>query len=70
MLKDSDIARINELAHKQKSVGLTDEEKEEQKRLRQLFLENFRAGFKQQLENIEIVDADDPRLKKNQGNVN
>lgn len=70
MLKDSDIARINELAHKQKSVGLTDAEKEEQRKLRQLFLENFRAGFKQQLESIEIVDPDDPRLRKNKHNVN
>ena len=28
------------------------------------FLENFREGFKQQLEAIEIVDPNDPRLKR------
>ena len=55
--------RINELAHKKKSVGLTAEELEEQARLRAMFLEDFRKRFIAQLENIEIVDEDDPRLK-------
>ena len=62
MLKQSELDRINELAHKQKAEGLTPEEKAEQAVLRQKFLEDFRARFKQQLENIEIVDPDDPRL--------
>ncbi len=62
MLKQSELDRINELAHKQKAEGLTDDEKAEQAVLRQRFLEDFRARFKQQLENIEIVDPDDPRL--------
>jgi len=65
MITDAEIARINELAHKQKTTGLNEEEKAEQKELRTKFLENFRAGFKQQLEAIEIVSPDDPRLKKN-----
>ncbi len=65
MLKDSELARINELAHKQKSEGLTPEEKEEQAKLRKIFLEDFRARFKAQLDQIEVVDADDPRLKNN-----
>ena len=64
MITDQDIARINELAHKQKAEGLTDQEKREQKILRERFLENFREGFKQQLEAIEIVDPNDPRLKR------
>ncbi len=63
MLKDSELARINELAHKQKKEGLTPEEKEEQAKLRQIFLEDFRARFKAQLDQIEVVDPDDPRLK-------
>ena len=62
MLKQTELDRINELAHKQKAEGLTPEEKAEQAVLRQKFLEDFRARFKQQLENIEIVDPDDPRL--------
>ncbi len=58
------IDRINELAHKKKSVGLTEAELEEQAKLRALFLEDFRKRFIAQLENIEIVDEDDPRLKE------
>lgn len=55
--------RINELAHKKKTVGLTEAELAEQKQLYKIFLEDFRARFKQQLESIEIVEPDDPRLK-------
>ncbi|MBQ1523941.1 MAG: DUF896 domain-containing protein [Firmicutes bacterium] len=62
MLK-SEIDRINELAHKSKLEGLTDEEKAEQAELRRRFLDDFRAAFKQQLDSIELVDPDDPRLK-------
>ena len=62
MITDEEIKRINELAHKKKAEGLTEAEIAEQKVLREKFLENFRAGFKQQLENIEIVEPDDPRL--------
>ena len=62
MITDADIARINQLAHKKKTEGLTEGEILEQKELRERFLENFREGFKQQLEAIEIVDPDDPRL--------
>jgi len=65
MLKDSELARINELAAIKKKRTLTPAEAEEQKILREKFLEDFRGRFRQQLENIEIVDPDDPRLKKN-----
>ncbi|MBQ9826270.1 MAG: DUF896 domain-containing protein [Firmicutes bacterium] len=54
--------RINELAHKKKTVGLTEEELAEQKVLYKIFLDDFRARLKQQLDNIEIVEPDDPRL--------
>ena len=62
MLSDGELARINELAHKKKAEGLTEEERVEQAHLREKFLEDFRARFKAQLDNIEIVDPDDPRL--------
>lgn len=52
------IDRINELAHKKKAEGLTPAEIEEQAELRKRYLEAFRANFRQQLENIEIVDAE------------
>ena len=57
------IDRINELAHKKKTTGLTKAELEEQAKLRALFLEDFRKRFTAQLDNIEFVDPDDPRLK-------
>ena len=55
--------RINELARKKRTAGLTAEEQAEQKILYRIFLDDFRARFKQQLESIEIVEPDDPRLK-------
>lgn len=50
--------RINELARKLKSVGLTEEEKEEQKVLRQEYLRDFREALRGQIENITIVEPD------------
>ena len=50
--------RINELAHKQKNVGLTDAEKAEQKKLREEYLADFRRNLRGQLENITFVEAD------------
>ena len=58
MIDQKLIDKINELARKQKSVGLTDEEKKLQAELRQEYLRLFREGFKQQLDAIEIVDND------------
>ncbi len=55
-MEKAKIDRINELAHKSKSEGLTDIEKEEQKLLRQEFLAEIRADFKATLESIEIVE--------------
>ena len=63
-MEQSKIDRINELAHKKKTEGLTPEELEEQASLRAEFLEDFRKRFAAQLENIELVDPDDPRLKQ------
>jgi uncharacterized protein YnzC (UPF0291/DUF896 family) len=53
--------RINELARKKKSEGLTEEETAEQHELRQAYLKAFRKSFRNQLENVEIryVDEDE-----------
>ena len=48
--------RINELARKAKTEGLTEEEKAEQAVLRKEWLEKFKANFHAQLDNIEFVD--------------
>ncbi|SEN31747.1 DUF896 domain-containing protein [Lihuaxuella thermophila] len=50
------ISRINELAHKQKTTGLTEEEKQEQTKLRQIYLQAIRGQVKQQLSRIRFVD--------------
>lgn len=49
------IARINELSRKQRSTGLSEEEKKEQKNLREIYLEGIRGQMRQMLDNIEIV---------------
>lgn len=46
--------RINELARKEKSVGLTPEEKAEQARLREEFRAAFRRNFAMQLETTVV----------------
>ena len=56
MIDQKKIDRINELAKKKKTVGLTEEEMELQKELRKEYLALFKEGLKQQLESIEIVD--------------
>ncbi|MNW52922.1 hypothetical protein D3C74_304610 [compost metagenome] len=53
---DTLVQRINELARKHKSVGLTEEEKVERAELREVYLQNIRTNFRQQLESIEVVD--------------
>lgn len=50
------IKRINRLAAKAKSEGLTDEEKAEQEALRNEYRENFRRNLIGQLENTYVVD--------------
>ena len=52
------IDRINTLAHKAKSVGLTDEEKREQALLREEYLESIRASLRSRLNSIDIKEAD------------
>ena len=55
-MKKEKIDRINELAHKKKSEGLTPDEVLEQAELRREFLAEIRADVKSQFESIEIVD--------------
>ncbi len=58
MLGQEKLDRINALAQKKKTVGLTEAEQVEQKELREAYLEAFRKNFKQQLDNVEIVYKD------------
>lgn len=56
--KDLNIDRINELAKKKKEKGLTEAEAKEQSKLRKAYLESFRKGFKQQIENTKVIDPE------------
>ena len=57
-MDNTKIDRINELAHKQKSVGLTEEEKIEQAALRKEYIESIRESLRANLNNISIEEAD------------
>ncbi|HEN2521721.1 TPA: DUF896 family protein [Streptococcus agalactiae] len=50
------IARINELSKKKKTVGLTGEEKVEQAKLREEYIEGFRRSVRHHVEGIKLVD--------------
>ncbi len=57
------IERINELAKKKKTVGLTPDEEAEQLRLRREYIEGYRANLRAQLDNTVIVEPDGTRHK-------
>ena len=57
------IARINELAAKAKSVGLTPEETAERDKLRRIYIDNVKANLVGQLENTYIVYPDGTKKK-------
>ncbi len=64
MTNDKLIIRINELARKAKTVGLTDKELIERDNLRKEYIKNFRAKFKTEiLDNIYIVEEDGTETK-------
>ena len=58
MKMDEKIARINELYHKSQKEGLTEEEKAEQKRLREDYIASVRGNLKAQLNHINIQNED------------
>lgn len=57
------INRINELAHKQKAEGLTEEEKNEQFKLRREYIDSFKQSLVSQLENTYILEPDGTKRK-------
>ena len=52
------LARINELARKKRTVGLTEEELAEQKKLYKIYLAAIRGQVTSLLERIEFVDVE------------
>lgn len=70
-MEKAKIDRINELARKKKSVGLTADELAEQKMLREEYIGEFKASLRGQLDNMIIekpdgstVNVKDMRKKK------
>ena len=57
------IARINELARKQKAEGLTEEEKAEQLKLRGEYINSYKQSLIAQLENTYILEPDGTKRK-------
>lgn len=66
-MEQAKIDRINELAKKKRTVGLTDEELTEQKSLHKEYIISYRASLRGILDNTVIERPDGTReaLKKN-----
>lgn len=52
------IDRINALAHKAKSVWLTEEEKKERELLRKEYIASVRMNLRAQLDNVDVQQED------------
>jgi len=57
------IARINELAAKNKAEGLTEAELEERAKLRRIYIDNVTGNLKAQMDNTYIVRPDGTKEK-------
>lgn len=62
-MEQKKIDRINELARKAKTVGLTDEELAERDVLRREYIDSYKASLIGQLENTYIVQPDGTKKK-------
>lgn len=58
-----DIKRINELAKKAKTEGLSPAEKEEQAKLRREYIDSVVGGLRSQLDSTYIVDENGHKTK-------
>ena len=65
-MKKEDIDRINELARKAKTVGLTPEENEQRAVLRLAYIDSVGGDLRQQLDNTYIVDSKGNKRKLRQ----
>lgn len=58
MLDKEQLDRINELVRKDREQGLTPEEKQEQKELREKYIKAFRSGMRNHIEGMKVVDPE------------
>ena len=61
--ENMDIERINFLAKKAKTEGLTDEEKAEQAKLRREYIDSVTGNLRAQLDNVYVVDEKGNKVK-------
>ncbi|MEA4815267.1 hypothetical protein SDC9_189555 [bioreactor metagenome] len=59
----ANLERINYLANKSRTVGLTDEEKVEQAALRKEYLKKFKKGFLSTIDNLYVLDENGAEVK-------
>jgi len=64
------IERINQLARKAKQEGLTEEEKLEQKTLREQYIAEFKQSLAGTLDSLVIVDKNGNRRKVSKKAIN
>lgn len=57
-MTDEKIQRINVLARKAREEGLSEAEKEEQRKLREEYIADFRRSLKAQLDNTVVLNPD------------
>lgn len=57
-MDDKKIARINELYHKSKAEGLSEEELKEQQILRREYIDSFKRNLRGQMDQISIREPD------------
>ena len=57
-MEKSEIDRINELARKMKTVGLTRAEHEEQQRLRRRYIDEFKETLRATLDQVYVQQED------------
>lgn len=57
-MDEQKIKRINELYHKSKAEGLSEEERKEQKLLRAEYLAAIRGNLRSQLDSIDVKEKD------------
>lgn len=62
-MEHAQIERINELARKKKTVGLTEAEAAEQQQLRQQYIQEFRANVQATLSDVVLQRPDGTRQK-------
>lgn len=63
MITDAQVQRINELARKSRTEGLTEEEKAEQATLRRAYIDAVKASLESHLENTYIQESDGSETK-------